>query len=132
MPTRSLRAKPGTSSMSPANSRWPRTTSSMSVSATTVALRGAFSRRASSPKESPGPSGRDLATLPGHLRGPVEDHEELVAGLTLGDEGLPRGDPYVLRPPGHQLEVLAGAGREERNLLEMVDECVSARHGPGI
>ena len=55
MPASSLRAKPGTSSMRPANSRWPSTTSSMSVSATTVALRGAFSSRASSPKASPGP-----------------------------------------------------------------------------
>ena len=132
MPARSLRAKPGTSSISPANSRWPSTTSSMSVSATTVALRGAFSSSASSPNESPGPSVAILRALAGHPRRAVEDHEELVAGFTLGHEGLPRGDPYVLRPPGHQLEVLAGAGREERDLLEVVDECVSPRHGSGI
>jgi hypothetical protein len=34
----------------------------------------------------------DLAALLAHLRAPLEDHEELVAGLTLGDEGLPGGD----------------------------------------
>src|SRR5581483_7610155 len=59
-PARSLREKPGTSSMIPANSRWPSTTTSIGVSATTVALRGARSSRASSPKASPGPS---VATL---------------------------------------------------------------------
>ena len=86
MPASSLRAKPGTSSMRPANSRWPSTTSSMSVSATTVALRGAFSSSASSPNASPGPRVATLRPVAGHPGLPVEDHEELVAGLALGDE----------------------------------------------
>ena len=61
---------------------------------------------------------------------PVEDHEELVAGLALGHEHLSGRDAHVLGPPGDQLEVLAGAGREERDLLEVVDEGVAASHGP--
>ena len=63
---------------------------------------------------------------------PLEDHEELVAGLALGHEGLAGRDLDVLGPLGDQLEVLAGAGREQRDLLEVVDEGVAARHGPGI
>ena len=98
----------------------------------TVALRGAFSSSASSPNAAPGPMRRDLAALAGDPGGAVEDHEELVAGLALGDEGLAGRDPHVLRPPGDQLEVLAGAGREQRDLLEVIDEGVSPRHGPGI
>ena len=54
-----------------------------------------------------------------------------MAGLTLGDQGLAGRDPDVLRPAGHQLEVLAGAGREERDLLEVVDECIATSHGAG-
>ena len=38
------------------NARWPSTTSSIGVSAITVALRGAWSSRARSPKKPPGPS----------------------------------------------------------------------------
>ena len=104
----------------------------MSVSATTVALRGAFSSRASSPNDVAGAEGRDLAAVAGDLGGAVEDHEELVAGLALGHERLAGGDPHLLRPLGDQLEVLAGAGREQRDLLEVIDEDVMARHGPGI
>ena len=98
----------------------------------TVALRGAFSSRASSPNASPGPIVAILRPWRHDLGRAVEDHEELVAGLALGDEGLAGRDPDVLRPLGDQLEVLAGAGREERDLLEVVDEGVTARHGPGI
>src|SRR5438105_9222600 len=73
--------------------------------------------------------GRDLATVPGHRGGAADDHEELVAGLALGDEDLAGRDVDVLGPFCHQLEVLAGAGREERDLLEVVDEDITARHG---
>ena len=132
MPASILRAKPGTSSTMPANSRWPSTTSSMSVSATTVALRGAFSSRASSPNASPGPMVAILRPWRHHLGGAAQDHEELVAGLALGDEGLAGRDAHLLRPLGDQLEVLAGAGREQRDLLEVIDEDVMARHGRGI
>ena len=52
-------------------------------------------------------------------------HEELM-------ERLAGRHVYLLRPFGDQLEVLAGAGREQRNLLEMLDEDVFARHEPGI
>ena len=129
MPARSFLAKPGTSSMRPANSRWPSTTSSMSVSATMVELRGALSSSASSPKASPGP--RVAILRPWRLTRavPLEDHEELVARLALGDQGLAGRDLHVLGPAGDQLEVLAGAGREERNLLEVVDERITTGHG---
>src|SRR6266446_3621216 len=61
---------------------------------------------------------RDLAAPAAHPGVALEDHEEFVARLTLRDQGLAGGDPYVLRPAGHQLEVLSGASREEGNLLE--------------
>ena len=96
MPARSLRAKPGTSSISPANSRWPSTTSSMSVSATTVALRGAFSSNASSPNAAPGPisatlrpwrvtrQGRKIATIgPGAAFGELALLEKAPRNATV-------------------------------------------------
>ena len=64
--------------------------------------------------------------------GAAQDHEELVAGLALGHEGLAGRHAHLLRPLRDQLEVLAGAGREERDLLEVIDEDVMAGHGPGI
>ena len=67
-----------------------------------------------------------------HLGGAAQDHEELVAGLALGDERLAGRDAHLLRPLRDQLEVLAGAGREQRDLLEVIDEDVLARHEPGI
>ena len=104
----------------------------MSVSATTVALRGAFSRSASSPNESPGPELAILRPAAEDLGGAAQDHEELVARLALGHERLAGRHADVLGPLGDELEVLAGAGREERDLLEVVDEDVMAGHGPGI
>jgi len=77
------------------------------------------------------PDRRDLATLAGDPGLAIEDDEELVAGLTLRDQGLPGWHPDVLRPLRDQLEVLAGAGREERHLLQVLDECVSSRHMGG-
>ena len=129
MPARSLREKPGTSSMMPANSRWPSTTSSTSLSATTVALRGALSSRASSPKAWPGPEGGDPAALAGDLGGALQEHEELVPGLALGHEDLAGRDPDVFRPAGDQLEVFSRAGAEKGHLLEVVDEGVTTGHG---
>ena len=55
-----------------------------------------------------------------------------MAGLALGHEGLSGRDPDVLRPFGHELEVLAGARGEESDLLEVVDEDVMTSHGAGI
>ena len=75
---------------------------------------------------------RDLAAVPAHLGLALEDHEELVAGLALGHERLPGRDADLLGPLGDQLEVLAGAGREQRDLLEVIDEDVAPSHGPGI
>src|SRR4029077_6193084 len=76
--------------------------------------------------------GRDLAAVSAHAGGPAEDHEELVARLALGDQGLSRRDSDVLGPAGDELEVLAGARREEGNLLEVVDERIATGHGPEI
>ena len=45
---------------------------------------------------------------------------------------LSRRHLHVLGPPGHQLQVFSGTGREERDLLEVIDESVTASHGPEI
>ena len=45
---------------------------------------------------------------------------------------LARRRPHVLGPPGHQLQLLPGAGREQRDLLEVVDERVAAAMGGNL
>ena len=75
---------------------------------------------------------RDLAAVAEDPGGSAEDDEELVTGLALGHERLVRADVDLLGPLGDQLEVLAGAGREQRDLLEVIDEDVVPSHGPGI
>ena len=79
-----------------------------------------------------GSDGRDLAALPRDPGGALDDHEELLARLPFGNERFAGRHLHVLRPPGHQLEVLPGAGREQRDLLQVIDEGISARHGPEI
>ena len=133
MPASSLRAKPGTSSRRPANSRWPSTTSSMSVSATTVALRGRLVEQRELAEGVARAEGRDLAARAGSpwpCRSRITKNSWPVSPSVTS--ALPAGDPDVLGPPGDQLELLAGAGREQRDLLEVVDEGVAAGHGPGI
>ena len=76
---------------------------------------------------------RDLAALAGDLGGAVEDHEELVAGLALGDEDLAR--PATCTSSARRAtswRSLREQAAEERHLLEVVDEGVAPRHGPGI
>ncbi len=48
------------------------------------------------------PSEATLRPLAGDAGRAVDDHEELVAGLALGDEDLAGVDPHVLRPAGHR------------------------------
>ena len=78
------------------NSRWPSMASSSRRPAVTVALRGARSRRARSPKNPPGPEGRDLAAVALDPGLPVDDHEELGARRALADDDLPGVDVDVL------------------------------------
>src|SRR5262249_10273297 len=54
-------------------------------------------------------------------------HEELGAGAALGDQHLAGVDLHVLGPPGDQLQVLLGQGREEGNLSQMVDERIATQ-----
>ena len=101
-----------------------------SESAVTVALRGALSRSASSPKTSPGPRVATLRPWRLDLGLALDDHEELAAGRALAHEDLAGRDrPSRPRPAGHQLRAPSGAGREERHLGEVVDEGIAACHG---
>ena len=80
------RPAPGSSRSNVRNMRMPSTATLTSVAATTVALRGAPSRMASSPKYEPGPTRVDLVALAPHHGLALEDHEQRVAGLPLADE----------------------------------------------
>ena len=132
MPASSLRAKPGTSSMMPGELALAEHDELHVGLGDDGRVAGRLVEQRQLAERVARAEGGDLAALAGDLGRAVEDHEELVAGLALGDEHLARRDPDVLGPPGDQLEVLAGAGREERDLLEVVDEGITARHGPGI
>ena len=101
----------------------------MSVSAITVALRGARSRSARSPKKPPGSELGDLLAVAVDPGVAVEDHEEVGAGRALGDDRLSGGDVHLLGLLGDELEVLLGERREERDRGEMFDEGVGTGHG---
>ena len=71
--------------------------------AVTVALRGALSRSARSPKKAPGAELGDLVAVAAHLGRAVDDHEELGARRALADEHLAGLDGDVLGPSGDEL-----------------------------
>ena len=98
----------------------------------TLALRGARSSRARSPKKPPGPSDRHLAPVALDVGPAVEDHEELGAGGTLGDHHLARGDGHVVGRLRHHLQLLLGAGGEEGHGREGLDEGIAPSHAPGM
>src|SRR5262249_30385875 len=75
---------------------------------------------------------RDLAPVPEDPGRSAEDDKELVTRLTLRHERLVGADADRRGPLGDRREVLAGAGGEQRDLLEVIDEDVVASHGPGI
>ena len=94
-PASSFFEKPGTSSR-PANARWPSTTSSMSVSAITLALRGARSSRARSPKKSPGPRSATLRPWRSTRARPSRITKNSAPAAPSVTSTLPGGDGHVL------------------------------------
>ena len=106
------------------------TISFMGDVAVTVALRGARSMRAISPKTAPGPTVVDLGAVPGHRRGALDDDEGLVADLALGDQ-LPAGLDVDLVDEAGDLGqiVLASTGRTAGRSARCRDELVG--HGAG-
>ena len=101
----------------------------MSVSATTVAVRGPRSSSDSSPKYLPGPELGDLAVVPADAGGALEDEEELVPRAALVDEHAARLDLDLVGRPGDLLQVLARGRREQRDLSEVVEIRVLGGHG---
>ena len=111
MPASSLRAKPGTSSIRPANSRWPSTTSSIGGLGGDGRVAGRLVEERQLAEAAPGPSVATLLAVPADLAVPLDDHEELAAGRALADEDLARLDLHVLGPAGDERQLLLGAGR---------------------
>ena len=68
----------------------------------------------------------------GRLLAPFRQRELPRSRGGVGHERLARAHLDLLGPLGDELEVLAGAGREQRDLLEVIDEDVVASHGAGI
>lgn len=77
-----------------------------------------------------GTDGCDLSTMSEHTRGAAHDHEELVASLPLGHQRLAGRDTDVLRMSSETLEILTGTRRKQRDLLEMIDQDITATHNP--
>ena len=130
MPASSLRAKPGDlvdQRRELALARARRAPSA--VSAVTVALRGALSSRASSPKASPGPRVATLRPRRLTLAVPSRITKNSSPGRALAHERPCPARPGRPRPAGRPVELLPGEGGEERHLGEVVEEGVVARHG---
>ena len=125
----SLRAKPGISSSSPAKFAF------VDHNDFHVGLRddgrvtGGLVEEREFTESVAGFEGRDLAALAAHAGSAVDDHEELVAVLALVHDRSARRDVPVLGPAGDPLEIFAGTAREQRDVLEVIDEHVSSRHG---
>ena len=79
-------------------------------------------------EEVAGPERRDLLTVTGDLGVALDDHEELGPGRALAHEDLAGVDADVLGPPGHEAQILLGAGREQRDLGQVVNERIALRH----
>ena len=78
---------------------------------------GSVSKHGKFSEPVPGPECRDRASVAAHPRGAVEDDEELVAVLTLVDDGGASGHVSAFSSPRNLLEVFARAGREQREVL---------------
>ena len=98
------------------------------MAAVTVAVRGPWSSRASSPTQSPGPSWAMVCAAAGHVRVAVDDDEGLAAHVPLGDELLALVQRELDGRLGDVAQLLRRATREERDRGEMV-EVVLACHG---
>ena len=106
IPASSLRAKPGTSSIRPPNSRWPSTTSSIGGLRGDRGVAGRLVEQGELAEGVAGAEGRDLAAVAADRRGAVDDHEELAAGGALADEDPAGIDLDVLGPPGDERQLL--------------------------
>ena len=100
----------------------PSTATLTSVAATTVALRGAPSRIASSPKWEPGPTRPTSWPSLVHDRLALEDDEQGVARLTFPDEIDAGGQLGRLRVAGDRLALPLRAAREEPDLGQQLLE----------
>ena len=125
----SLWASAGTWSMTPAKLRWSMTKTVMSVWAVTVAVTGPPVEQRELADHRPRTERRDLASVALHRRSAIDDDECLTALLALVDQrgaGL-HGD--LVRRLCDLLEVLGGAGCEQRDARQVVEIRLPDCHG---
>ena len=77
----------------------------------------------------PGPEGGDLASVALHRRRAVDDDERLAALLTLVDQGRAGLHGDLVRRLRDLLEILRGAGREERDARQVIEIRLPDSHG---
>ncbi|MBA3744866.1 hypothetical protein [Sporichthya sp.] len=87
----------------------------------TVALRGAGSSRASSPKKSPGPECVHHGAAAVHPGGAVDQDEQLLTGIALAHQVVADADAPKGRLGIQGLELGPAALREQRHAGEQVE-----------
>ena len=127
-PASSFFEKPGWSS-SVSKARWPSLATSRSESAITLALRGARSSRARSPKNPPGPRTATWRPWRSTRACPSMITKNSVPAAPSFTTTLPGGECHPLGRLRHHRQLLLGAGGEEGHRRQGVDERVAARHG---
>ena len=126
--TSTLRWISGESSIRRRNERSVITSARTGVVAVTVAVRGESETRAISPKKSPAPSLLMLCAALGHVGLALQQHEELAAARALLRHLLALAEVDLVRDVRDLLELVLGAAREERDLLDQLDLLVAVQH----
>ena len=126
----SLRARPGTSSSTPENSRGPSTSTVSGVCAIAVAVRGPLVEQRQLADARPGSDGGDLLAVALDLHFAVDDHEALASALALAHEHPSRGQLGLVGRPSDALQLLVRAGREQRDRCQAIEVLILAGHVP--
>ena len=127
--SRSLWARPGTSSSTPLNSRALSTRTVMSVSAVTRGGAGAVVEQRQLADGVAGAEGADLAAVALHRGRALDDHEGLAPGVALVDQHGAGVAGDLVGRLGDPLEVPLAQRREQRDLGEVLQVLAAGCHG---